>query len=65
MEGIIFHYFSLAVKERFDMHLMNVVVAYLYKLLDANINVKFSNGLKILNINENKTRKIYNIKLQM
>lgn len=46
------------------MRLMNTVIAYLYVFIDANINVKFSNELKISSRNENDTRNMHNIKLQ-
>lgn len=65
MNSITFCYhINLAIKERLNMRLMNTVIAYLYVFIDANINVKFSNELKISSRNENDTRNMHNIKLQ-
>ena len=47
MDGITFRYLvSMTVKERLDMHLMDVMTAYLYGLLDADIYMKVPDGYK-------------------
>ena len=65
MDGITFRYLvSMAVKERLDMRLMDVVTAYLYGSLDADIYMKVLDGLKIPNMGAQDTRSMYSIKLQ-
>ena len=47
MDAITFRYLiSLAVSEKLDMRLMDVVTAYLYGMLDIDILMKVSKGLK-------------------
>ena len=53
---------GMVVSERLEMHLMNVVTAYLYGSLDSDIHMKISEGYKIP-----KTytpRNLFSIKLQ-
>ena len=39
MDAIIYYYLiSLALHEKLDMHLMDIVIAYLYDSLDNDIN---------------------------
>ncbi|CAL2260333.1 unnamed protein product [Prunus armeniaca] len=64
MDAITFRYLiSLAVSEKFDMRLMDVVTAYLYGELDANIYMKVPEGLKLAESNT-KSRNMYFIKLR-
>ncbi|KAL6568032.1 hypothetical protein OROHE_003716 [Orobanche hederae] len=53
---------SMAVHERLDMRLMDVVTAYLYGSLDSNIYIKIPDGYKMLK--SATPREIYSIKLQ-
>lgn len=53
-----FNLISLVGKKRLEMCLIDEVISYLYESLDANINVKFSDELKITSINKNDTQKI-------
>ena len=63
MSGITFRYLiSLAVQMNLSMQLMDVVTAYLYGSLDADIYMKVPDGLKIPNPNIN--RNMYCVKLQ-
>jgi len=56
MNGITFRYLiSLAVQMNLPMQLMDVVAAYLYGSLDAEIYMKVPDGLKIPNPNINAT----------
>ena len=65
MDGITFRYLvSMAVKERLDMCLMDIVTVYLYESLDAHIYIKVPDGLKIPNMGAQDTRNMYSIKLQ-
>ena len=64
MDGIPFRYLiSLAKNMNLDMQLMDVVTAYLYGSLDADIYMKIPDGFKILEIKENENRNMYSIKL--
>ena len=54
----------MAVKERLDMHLMDVVIAYLYGKLDNDIYARVPEGLKISKIDAQQTHNMYSIKLQ-
>ena len=55
MSGITFRYLiSLAVQMNLSMQLMDVVTAYLYGSLDADIYMKVPDGLKIPNPNINR-----------
>jgi hypothetical protein len=63
MSGITFRYLiSLAVQMNLSMQLMDIVTAYLYGSLDADIYMKVPDGLKILNPDIN--RNMYCVKLQ-
>ncbi|XP_019159318.1 PREDICTED: uncharacterized protein LOC109156009 [Ipomoea nil] len=64
IDGISFRYLiSLAVNMKLDMQLMDVVTAYLYGSLDADIYMKIPEGIQNSNMRE-KDRNMYNIKLQ-
>ena len=48
MDAITFRYLiSLAVREKLDMHLIDVVTTYLYGTLDSEIYMKILEGFKI------------------
>ena len=55
---------SLAVHEKLDMHLMDVVTAYLYGKLDKDIYMKIPKGFKMPEAYDPNHREIYSIKLQ-
>ena len=56
MDAITFRYLiSLTVSEGLDMHLMDVVTAYLYGSIDANVYMKIPEGFTLLESNEFKT----------
>ncbi|WP_284343919.1 reverse transcriptase domain-containing protein, partial [Dyella mobilis] len=62
MDAITFRYLiSLIVLERLDMHLMDVVTAYLYGNLDTDIYMKVPEGFQLP---QGKPRDMYSIKLQ-
>jgi hypothetical protein len=62
MSGIIFRYFiSLAAQKDLSMHLMDVVIAYLYGSLDSDIYMIISEGL-VIPI-KNHSRNMYCVKL--
>jgi hypothetical protein len=61
MDATTFRYLiSLAIKENLDLHLMDVVTAYLYGSLDSDIYMKLSEGFKLP---EAGSREQYSIKL--
>ena len=63
MSGITFQYLiSLAAQKGLSMHLMDVVTAYLYGLLDSDIYMKVPERLDIPN--KNQSRNMYCVKLQ-
>jgi hypothetical protein len=65
IDAITFRFFiSLVVIENLDMHLMDVVTAYLYGSLDNNIYIKIPEGYKIPETYNSKSRNMYSIKLQ-
>ncbi|KAI3791818.1 hypothetical protein L2E82_05681 [Cichorium intybus] len=65
MDAITFRYLiSLAVSENLDMHLMDVVTAYLYGSLDSDIYMKIPEGFKMPEALSAKTKQMYSIKLQ-
>ena len=65
MDGITFRYLiSLAVHEKLNMHLMDVVTAYLYGSLDTQIYMKIPEGFKMPEASSSKPREKYSIKLQ-
>ena len=53
---------AIAANNKLNMQLMDVVIAYLYGLLEKNIYMKISKGYKI--IDNTKQRHLYSIKLQ-
>jgi len=49
MDAITFRFLiGLVVSETLDMCLINVVITYLYGLLDKHIHIKISEGFKML-----------------
>jgi hypothetical protein len=55
---------SLAVSEGLNMHLMDVVTAYLYGSLDSDIYMKVPEGLKVPETYNTKSHGMYSIKLK-
>jgi len=55
---------SLAIGEKLEMRLMDVVTAYLYGSLDNDIFMKIPEGLKLPNTCNTKSREMYSIKLK-
>ena len=65
MDTITFRYLiSLTVSEGLDMRLMDVVTAYLYGSLDANVYMKIPEGFTLPEAMNSKPRSMYSIKLQ-
>ncbi|XP_070005936.1 uncharacterized protein [Nicotiana sylvestris] len=65
MGAITFRYLiSFAVHEKLDMHLMDVVTAYLYGSLDNEIYMKIPEGFKMPNAQNSNSRETFSIKLQ-
>ena len=65
MDVITFRYLlSLAVSERLDMRLMDVVTAYLYGMLDTDIHMKVPEGLKLPEAINNKPRSALSLRLK-
>ncbi|KAD2805852.1 hypothetical protein E3N88_39229 [Mikania micrantha] len=65
MDAITFRYLiSLAVSKNLEMHLMDVVTAYLYGSLDSDIYMKVPEGFKIPDALSSKPKEMYSIKLQ-
>ena len=65
MDAITFRYLiSLAISEGLDMRLMDVVTAYLYGSLDANVYMKIPKGFTFPEAMNSKTWSMYSIKLQ-
>ena len=65
LDAITFRFLiSLAVSEGLNMHLMDVVTAYLYGSLDSDIYMKVPEGLKVPEIYNTKSRGMYSIKLK-
>ena len=63
MDAITFRYLiGLAVHENLEIHLMDVVTAYLYGSLDNEIYMKVPEGLKMPEAY--KSREMYSIRLQ-
>ena len=54
----------MAVLERLEMHLMDVVNAYLYGSLDSNIYMKIPEGFKMPESYNSRPHNLYSIKLQ-
>ena len=55
---------SLVTSKGLDMHLMDVVTAYLYGSIDTNIYMKILEGFKMPEVNKLKPRSLYSLKLQ-
>ena len=65
MDTITFRYLiCLAISERLDLCLMDVVTAYLYGSLDNDIYVKIPEGFQMPEETNSKYCSIYSIKLQ-
>ena len=65
MDGITFRYLiSLAVHEKLEMRLMDVVTAYLYGTLDNDIYMKIPEGIKMPEAYKSKPKQLFSIKLQ-
>ena len=65
MDAITFRFLiSLAAKERLDMHLMDVVTAYLYGSLDCSVYMKVLEGFKISGVKDLNSHNMYSVKLQ-
>ena len=66
MDTITFRYLiSLAVSEGLDMRLMDVVTAYFYGSLDANVYIKIPEGFTLPEAMNSKPRSMYSIKFQI
>ena len=64
MDATTFRYLiSLAVNVGLDLHLMDVVTAYLYGSLDNDIYMKVPEGLKVPEASDSGSREQYSIKL--
>ena len=55
---------NLTVSEGMDMHLMDVITAYLYGSIDNDIYMKIPKGFKLPEANNTKPRNMCSIKLQ-
>ena len=65
MDTITFRFLiSLAVSERLEMRLMDVVTAYLYGSLDSDIYMKIPEGFRMPEAYNSRPRNLYSIKLQ-
>lgn len=65
IDDIMFCYLIfLVVTMSLDIQLMDIMTAYLYGSLDANIYMKILYGFKILEIRKNENCNLYSIKLQ-
>ncbi|CAM8962917.1 unnamed protein product [Rhodiola kirilowii] len=65
MDGITFRYLiSLAIHEKRNMHLMDVVTAYLYGSLDTEIYMRIPEGFKMPEASSSKPRERYSVKLE-
>ena len=66
MDAITFQYLiSLAVSEGLDMRMIDVVTAYLYGSLYANVYMKIPEGFTLSEAMNSKPRSMYSIKLQI
>ena len=64
MDAITFRFLiSLAVSKGLDMHLMDVIIAYLYGSIDNDIYMKILKGFKLPEVNNTKPRNMCLIKL--
>ena len=65
MDIITFRYLiSLSVSEALDMHLMDVITAYLYGMLENDIYMKVPEGFQLPQVNTSQPRNMYLIKLR-
>ena len=65
MDAITFRYLvHFAVSEGLEMHLMDVVTAYLYGSIDSDIYMKIPEGFTLSEAKFSKPRSMYSIKLQ-
>ena len=65
MDAITFRFLiSLAVSEKLDMRLMDVITAYLYGSIDSDIHMKIPEGFKLPEAVSTKPRSMLSIKLQ-
>ena len=65
MDAITFRFLiSLAVLEKLDMRLMDVITTYLYGSMEKDIYMKILEGFKLLEANCTKPCSMYSIKLQ-
>ena len=65
MDIITFHYLiSLSVSEGLDMHLKDVVTAYLYGMLENDISMKVPERFQLPQVNTSQPRNMYSIKLR-
>ena len=65
MDGITFRFLmSLTTSKNLEMHLMDIVTAYLYGSLDNDIYMKLPKGLKMPEVLKEKSREICSVKLQ-
>ena len=65
MDAITFRFLmSLTASKNLEMHLMDVVTAYLYGSLDNDIYMKLPEGLKMQGALKEKSREICSVKLQ-
>ena len=65
MDAITFRYLiHLAVSEGIELHLMDVVTAYLYGSIDSDIYMKIPEGFTLPEAKFSKPRGMYSIKLQ-
>ena len=55
---------SLTILEGLNMHLINVIISYLYGSIDNDIYMKTLEGFKLLEANSRKPRNMYSIKVQ-
>jgi hypothetical protein len=64
MDATTFRYLiSLAVQENLDMRLMDVVTAYLYGVLDAEIHMRVPEGIRMPEAADLKSKHMYSIRL--
>ena len=65
MDAITFRFLiSLAVLEKLDMRLMDVITTYLYGSIDNDIYMKIPEGFKLFEAAGIKPHSTYSIKLQ-
>ena len=65
MDIITFRYLiSLSVSEGLDMRLMDIIIAYLYGMLQNDIYMKVLQGFQLPQVNTSQPRNMYSIKLR-